>query len=83
MLYIISYDLRNPNRDYQTLYDELDRLQAKRVLESLWAVRRTSTDAGRLRDHMKGFIDGDDRVLVAAIDNKWGTFNALHALNKV
>lgn len=83
MLYIISYDLRQPRRDYQTLYDELYRLQAQRVLESLWVVRRSNTSAVNLRDHLKEFIDADDRVLVAQFDNRWATFNALYDINKI
>ena len=75
MLYTISYDLRK-RRDYQTLYDELARLGARRCLRSFWLVRRTNTDAEGLREHLKRFIDADDGVFVAALgNNQWASFN--------
>lgn len=35
-IFFVDYDLRG-DRDYQTLYDELNRLHGIRVLESLWS----------------------------------------------
>ena len=33
---VITYDLRAPGQDYEPLYAELKRLEAWRVLESVW-----------------------------------------------
>ena len=52
MRYSISYDLRSPGRDYQTLWDELGRLGAKRMLQSHYVVRLTGTTAANMRDHI-------------------------------
>lgn len=68
MLYVISYDLRKPGRDYDALYDELERFNARPVLQSEWCLRVRNTTAARLRDHFYSFMDTNDRILVVAID---------------
>ena len=70
-LYFLTYDLRG-QRDYQTLYDELEKLNAVRILESTWCFKRINTDASRLRDHFKPFIDSDDGLIVSQVES-WGT----------
>lgn len=62
-LYFLSYDLRN-KRDYQTLYDELEKYQAKAVLESVWCFTKDNTTTAELRDHFGKYIDSDDGLLV-------------------
>ena len=84
MRYIISYDLVAPGRNYQTLWDELARMSAQRVLQSQWAVRRVKTNASGLRDHFKRFIDSNDRLLVTCLDSSdWASFNARSDLTNV
>lgn len=73
-LYFLSYDLRR-ERDYQTLYDELERFHAVRIFESDWCFNRANTDAVTLRDYFKKFIDKDDGLCVSEVNN-WATFNA-------
>ncbi len=68
MRYSISYDLRKPNRDYQTLWDELARLGAKRMLKSHYVVRQENTSATGMRDHLANFIDANDGLLVIELD---------------
>ena len=72
MLFFLTYDLR-AERDYQTLYDELDRLNAVRVLESTWCFKRVNTTPEGLRDHFKGFVDSDDGLIVCQVA-AWGSF---------
>lgn len=78
-LYFISYDLRN-GKDYQKLYDELNIINAVRMLESCWCFKHTNADAKNLRDYFRKFIDKDDGLLisqVAEIGNvpQWAGFN--------
>ena len=82
MLYVISYDLRKPGRDYKSLTDALKGIGAQRVLESVWAARRDQTSAEKLRDYFKKFIDSNDRLLVVAVSD-WATWNAMVDINKV
>ena len=47
---LISYDLRKTNfeeADYEDLYAELETLGAKRIQESLWAVRTLTSPSVR------------------------------------
>lgn len=43
MLYLISYDLMKPGKDYKDLWAALYAIGAKRILESEWLVRHTNT----------------------------------------
>lgn len=76
-LFFIDYDLRN-QRNYQPLYDELTRLGARRVLESVWSVERRNTTSAGLRNHFKRFIDDDDGLCVSEVVD-WATRNASNA----
>lgn len=73
-LYFLSYDLCN-ERDYETLYKELENFKAVRVLESVWCFKRVNTNAERLRNYFNNFIDKDDKLLVTE-SAEWATYNA-------
>ena len=72
-LYFLSYDLRNA-RNYQTLYDELSRFNAVRILESTWCFNRVNTSANGLRDYFGKLMDGDDGLIVSEVSN-WASRN--------
>jgi hypothetical protein len=72
-LYFLTYDLRQ-TKDYQTLYDELAKYNAVRVLKSTWCFYRFNTDPKGLRDYFKQFIDSDDGLLIDESSN-WATVN--------
>jgi hypothetical protein len=74
-LYFLDYDLRK-QRDYQTLYDELEEFNAVRILESLWCFKRPDTTSEELRDHFQKLIDSDDGICVSEV-TEWGTYNTL------
>lgn len=81
-VYVINYDLNAPGKNYQALYDELDRLGASRILLSQHAVNRTNTDAARLRDYLWAFMDTNDRLLVMARDSgNWAGMNLITKLS--
>lgn len=66
-LYFLSYDLRK-ERDYQTLYDELAKFKAVRLLESDWCFQYQKEGASvELRDHFKSFIDDNDGLIVSEV----------------
>lgn len=67
-LYFLEYDLRK-QRDYKTLYEELARFNAVRVLESLWCFNRINTNAVGLRDYFMKLIDGDDGIMVSEVSD--------------
>jgi CRISPR/Cas system-associated endoribonuclease Cas2 len=68
-IFFVSYDLRK-QRNYQTLYDELNRLKGIRVLESVWSLKLPDTNTCvSVRDHLKKFIDGDDGIIVSIVSS--------------
>lgn len=73
-LYFLEYDLRK-QRDYKTLYDELTRFNAVRILESLWCFNRINTNATGLRDYFRKLIDSDDGIMVSEVSD-WACFKA-------
>jgi len=83
-VFSISYDLIK-RKDYPTLWAELARLNAKKLLLSQWGVRMVAgTTASALRDHLKGYIDGDDRLLIIQIDGTdWASYNCLYDINQL
>ncbi|CUJ64811.1 hypothetical protein HMPREF3069_03155 [Achromobacter xylosoxidans] len=74
-LYFLSYDLRK-SRNYQPLYDELGRIGAVRVLESLWSFARDLTSAESLSTHYRQFVDADDGLIVIKASD-WAGYNLL------
>lgn len=62
-MYYLAYDLRK-EKDYKTLTDELEKFNAKRVLESTWRFEKVNTTSEELRNHFMNFIDSDDGLLV-------------------
>ena len=84
MKYMISYDLVAPGKDYQTLYDELENLNAKRVLKSQWVLNRFNTTPTGLRDHFRGFIDSNDRLLIVEINGDgWSGWNLISKISEM
>ncbi len=76
-LFAIAYDL-NKKKNYQRLIAALEKAGAKRVLYSDWMLRSNST-LQQLFDHFIQYIDDDDALVVAAVENARGirTFTAL------
>ncbi len=67
-VFFVDYDLRG-EKDYETLYDELNRLNGIRVLESLWSLRlNDNTNCESLRDHLLQFMDNDDGLIVSEVN---------------
>ena len=80
-LYYVSYDLVKA-KDYPKLWEALKSVGAVRVLESVWCFSRVGTTATELRDHLRQFIDADDRLLVIESAN-WAGWRLLSDPNKV
>lgn len=74
-LFFVTYDLLKPGKNYDQLYAALERLGAKRVLLSVWALRGNHTAAG-LRDSLKQHMDSNDRLLVIESAD-WAAWNAM------
>ncbi|MEQ1817715.1 MAG: hypothetical protein ABL871_03825 [Terricaulis sp.] len=74
-VYLISYDLRAPGRDYTSLYAELARIQAAKLTLSDWIVELNQTPI-QVRNVMKTYVDENDRIAVLQIVD-WATWNGM------
>jgi hypothetical protein len=74
--YLISYDLRAPGRDYQSLYDAIKRIANGwcHCLESVWIIGHAGP-AAMIRDELKQHIDANDRLLVIKVTGDWASWN--------
>jgi CRISPR/Cas system-associated endoribonuclease Cas2 len=71
-VFLISYDLRKPDFDYQPLYDALAAIRAKHVQDSVWGVRTTSS-AEQISDYLwKHMHNEKDRLFVVPFDKDQG-----------
>lgn len=63
--YIVSYDLRKPRRDYESLFEAIkSESNWWHHLGSTWVVISTKS-AMQLTDKLKATMDDDDKILVA------------------
>ena len=67
-IYVLTYDLNNETSSnaYKPLIDELRKLGAHRILESVWLVSN-SASAKDLHDHFKTKLDSDDALFVSKV----------------
>lgn len=77
-IYLITYDLRTPGKDYNDLWDALKRLGAKRALESVWLVKREwgGSSGNPIDPLLSGHLDSNDRMIVTLFD-EWSMRNTL------
>lgn len=63
--YVVAYDLvkESSSHDYGPLTKELERLGGHRTQYSLWLVNVANT-AKELHDHIRGYLDKNDRLWV-------------------
>ena len=68
MVYLVSYDLRHPGRDYTGLYSELQRSPVGwwHYLESTGLISTTET-LDELLFHIRPHIDDNDSLLVIEV----------------
>ena len=73
--FVISYDLRNADSDdYDELYDELEKLGGREVLESTWTLRLPCTwDCQSVAKRLYDTMDEDDGIYVVEIIDFCGT----------
>lgn len=75
MIYLITYDLHGPGRDYSNLYSEIKSLgNWWHYLDSTWFVS-SELGAGAIRDSLKSKIDSNDEILVVEIGKSWASYN--------
>ncbi len=63
---LVSYDLRRPGQDYDSLYSMLKTVEFCRPLESLWLLD-SNQSAQTWSDRLLPLIDTNDRLLVVDV----------------
>jgi hypothetical protein len=71
MKLLITYDLK-PENEYPRLFAALRAMGACKPLSAGWVVDVQFT-AAQMRDHLKKFIDEDDRLLVLTLAGSWAS----------
>lgn len=74
MIYLITYDLRVPGRDYTSLYNAIKGYNDwQHPLESTWLISNDS-QANDIYTYLSQFIDKNDRLLIIEVNpaNKQG-----------
>ncbi len=74
--YLIAYDLVGRDEDYPPLWKALAALGAVRILKSDWLVRSGNTSV-QLREHLKQYIDTNDRLFITRVD-AWAYYNIMN-----
>jgi hypothetical protein len=71
--YLVTYDLRQPGRDYASLWSALAGMGAHRVLLSVWVVQ-TGLEAEQIRNTLQRQMDPNDAIIVARLEGEaaWG-----------
>lgn len=67
----ISYDLSQPGRNYNALYEAIKSLGSwAHPVESLWFVDSVH-DREVVHDHIRKQMDGNDKLVVFSLGNRW------------
>lgn len=68
MVALVTYDLRQPGRNYEPLYTLLKSVPHDHPLESVWLLR-TLESVQSLSDKIKAIVDSNDLHFVVDISN--------------
>lgn len=73
---LISFDLVSPGRNYQPVYDYLEKYADRmKPLQTVYLIH-TSKTAEAVLDDLTAIVDNNDKVLVIGVSTKvWGTYN--------
>jgi len=68
-VFVVSYDLRKPGRDYQPLWGRLAAWRAVRGLQSLWFIN-WDTNSTAIRDDLAKYVDPNDALFVGRLSGE-------------
>ncbi len=68
-VYLITYDLSSDDKDYTSLYTEIEKLgDAKRILKSVWLVNVQDKNANQISETLRTVLDERDLLYVVKND---------------
>lgn len=71
---LVTYDLKQPGRNYTPVHTYLKQFLHCKQLESVWLLD-TTTLPTTIRDDLMKIVDGSDVVLVTPITQGWRSYN--------
>ena len=71
MLYLITYDLKNPGKNYNELYDGIKQLGRAwwHYMDSVWLIQ-TQLSVDDCNNNLRPFMDNNDYIFVVDITNQ-------------
>lgn len=73
-VYLITYDLKQPGRNYQPVYEYLKRFTHCKGMESVWLLE-TSKSTASILDDLKSLTDKSDVVFVTRLQRDWASLH--------
>lgn len=70
-VYIVSYDLNSPGKDYTELLRQIRSYTHCHALKSLFFIETTKS-ASEVLDHLMRYIYGNDSLYVTRLTGEWG-----------
>jgi hypothetical protein len=71
-VFLICYDLRKPDYDYDPVWAELDNIGAQHIQDSVWAVQSNKSANELFQLLWPHFHNEKDRLLISSINSYWG-----------
>jgi hypothetical protein len=71
---LVTYDLKQPGRNYQPVHDYLKKFTYCKGLESVWLLDTTLTTTA-IRDALSKLVDASDKTFAVRITKDWGSWN--------
>lgn len=79
---LVTYDLKQPGRDYAPVHNFLKQFNHCKDLESVWLLDTTWT-AIQMRDALSKLVDANDKFFICPVGRDWASwrFNCSTWLN--
>lgn len=71
---LVTYDLKQPGRDYGPVHAYLRQFTHCKGMESVWLLD-TNMSTAAVRDGLRAHVDPNDIVFVVKITSDWGSWN--------
>ncbi len=68
----VSYDLRKPGRNYESLYAALRKYTYCHMLESYWLID-TKQEPEAVRDALCKLVDSNDQIVIFRLHQHWAS----------
>ena len=71
---LVTYDLKQPGRNYAPVHDYLKKHTYCKGLESVWLLD-TYKNPATIRDELKPLVDKNDKIFVVKLTRDWASYN--------